>query len=251
MPARLALALLVGLAGLTALAGCAETAPPSPEPDGPARVLVFTKTEGFRHASIPDGVAAMQEIGAERGFAVSQTEDAATFTAAGLAPFAAVVFLNTTGDVLGPEQEAALRAFVEGGGGWVGVHSASDTEYDWPWYGRLVGSYFGSHPRVQEATITVVAEHAATQDLPSPWTRTDEWYSFRARPEGVTVLLRLDESTYQGGSMGDDHPIAWSHTVGQGRAVYTALGHTAESYAEPEFRAHLGGAVGWAARLDG
>ena len=237
---------------LALLGGCSSSAPSRPDTEeAPARVLVFSKTAGYRHASIPTGIAALREIGAARGFAIEATEDASAFTASGLAPFDAVVFLNTTGDVLGPEAEAAFEAYVEGGGGFVGVHAASDTEYDWPWYGRLVGAYFESHPEIQEATLTVVeADHPATRALPETWTRTDEWYNFQAAPEGVTVLLRLDESTYEGGAMGEDHPAAWSHTVGDGRAIYTALGHTDAAYAEEAFRGHLGGAVCWAARLD-
>ena len=226
-------------------AGCAATAPP----EAP-RVLVFTKTAGYRHASIESGVAALREVGAARGFGVTATEDSLAFSPDGLAPYAAVVFLNTTGDVLGPGGEAALRAYVEGGGGFVGVHAAADTEAEWPWFGRLVGARFESHPAVQEATLTVAdAGHPATRALPARWVRTDEWYNFQGQPEAVRVLLRLDEATYEGGTMGTEHPAAWAHAVGAGRSVYTALGHTAETYAEPLFRAHLGGAVCWAARL--
>lgn len=247
---RLALtAALLGGAAVAGLGGCVEA--DAPEAEGSPRVLVFSKTAGYRHASIADGVAALREIGAARGFEAEHTEDSLAFTASGLAPFAAVVFLNTSDDVLGPDGEAALEAYVEGGGGWVGVHAAADTEYDWPWYGRLVGAYFESHPEIQEATLTVTeADHPAARGLPSPWARTDEWYNFRARPEGVTVLLRLDEATYEGGTMGADHPVAWAHTVGAGRALYTALGHTPATYAEAAFRDHLGGAVCWAGRID-
>ena len=241
---RLALAL--------ALAGC-SSGPSAVDPlqPGPDAVLVFTRTEGFRHASIEAGVAALRELASDRGLSVEHTEDPAAFSPARLDSFRAVVFLNTTGDVLDPEGEAALRAFVEGGGGWLGVHSASDTEYDWPWYGALVGAYFESHPEIQEAAVRVAdADHPATHDLPATWVRTDEWYNFRALPSPtVRILLRLDESTYDGGTMGDDHPVAWAHAVGDGRAVYTALGHTAESYAEPLVLAHLDGALCWAARL--
>ena len=232
----IAFALLVG--------GCAARAPSEP-----ARVLVFSKTEGYRHASIETGVQAIREIGAARGFTVEATEDAAAFTASRLSAFAAVVFLNTTGDVLEGAQETALRDYVEGGGGWVGVHAAADTEYDWPWYGRLVGAYFESHPETQPAALEVEdTGHPAVADLPARWTRTDEWYNFRAAPQDVTVLLRLDESSYSGGTM-DEHPIAWAHDLEGGRAVYTGLGHTAESYAEPAFRSHLEGVVCWAGRM--
>ena len=237
----------LALAALVALSGCASTAP---EPTAAPRVLVFTKTAGYRHASIPDGVAALRALGAERGFAVEASEDSLAFTPERLSRYAAVVFLNTTGDVLGRGGEAAFEAYVEGGGGFVGVHAAADTEYDWPWYGRLVGAYFESHPAVQEAALAVAdPDHPATRGLPEPWVRADEWYDYRAAPRDVRVLLRLDESTYEGGAMGGDHPIAWSHAVGEGRAVYTGLGHTSESYAETRFLDHLGGAVCWAARL--
>ena len=238
---------------LVLVAGCGHAGPaPAGPPDADRqRVVVFTRTEGFRHASIPAGVGALREVAAARGLAVAPTEDPADLRTLG-PDVAAVVFLNTTGDVLDAPAEAALRAYVEGGGGWLGVHSASDTEVDWPWYGALVGAYFESHPEVQEAALDVVAPaHPAVRGLPARWVRTDEWYNFRARPAGVTVLLRLDEATYEGGTMGADHPIAWAHAVGRGRAVYTALGHTAESYAEPLFRAHLGAALGWVAGRDG
>ena len=230
-----------------ALSGCASTAP---EPPVEPRVLVFSKTAGYRHASIPDGVAALRALGAERGFAVEASEDSLAFAPERLARYAAVVFLNTTGDVLGPGGEAAFQRYVEGGGGFVGVHAAADTEYEWPWYGRLVGATFESHPAVQEAALTVAdPDHPATRALPARWVRTDEWYDFQEAPRGVRVLLRLDASSYEGGAMGADHPVAWAHVVGEGRAAYTGLGHTAESYAEPLFLDHLGGAVCWAARL--
>ena len=191
------LLLRLALAVLVAVGGCSSTQV-EPGLEG-VRVLVFTKTAGYRHASIPDGVAALREIGDARGVEVDATEDSLAFTGDGLAPYAAVVFLNTTGDVLGRGGEAALRAFVEGGGGFVGVHAAADTEYDWPWFGRLVGARFESHPAVQEAALVVAdAEHAATRALPARWVRTDEWYNFQAPPEGVRVLLRLDASTYRG-----------------------------------------------------
>ena len=191
-----------------------------------------------------------RQIGAANGFAVDVTDDSLTFTPERLATYDAVVFLSTSGDVLGPDEEAAFQRYVEGGGGYVGVHAASDTEYDWPWYGRLAGAYFARHPDIQEAAVIVENDgHPATRPLPNPWTWTDEWYEFRARPTGVDVLLRVDESTYEGGEMGADHPLAWTHTVGRGRAIYTALGHRAEGYADPTFRDHLAGAICWAARL--
>ena len=214
-----------------------------------ARVLVFTKTAGWRHASIPDGIAAIRELGGAGGFVVDTTESADVFTDAGLAPYAAVVFLNTTEDVLDADSEAAFERYVRGGGGYVGVHAASDTEYEWPFYGDLVGAYFESHPAVQTAAVDVVdREHASTRHLPARWERADEWYTFRAAPQGVHVLATLDETTYEGGTMGR-HPIAWCHERLGGRAWYTGMGHTAESYADPAFRAHLAGGIRYAAGL--
>jgi type 1 glutamine amidotransferase len=215
--------------------------------EGNPQVLVFTRTTGFRHGSIPAGVEAVRRIGAQLGFAVDHTEDPSRFSAGALAPYAAVVFLNTTGDVLDTAQQEAFEAFVSAGGGFIGVHSAADTEYDWPWYGRLVGAWFASHPPTQEGGLDVVdSTHPATRCLPVRWTRVDEWYDFRAPPEaGVRILLTIDESTYSGARMGEPHPMAWAHELLGGRAFYTALGHTAESYGEPAFLDHLAGGMVW------
>ncbi len=203
-------------------------------------MLVFSKTAGFRHESIDEGITAIRDMGSANNFAVIATEDAAIISDGGLEPFEAVVFLNTTGDFLNDEQQAAFERYIVGGGGFVGVHAA-DAEYDWPWYGELVGAYFDEHPDVQEAVIRTAADHPANSGLPDPWVRTDEWYNYRTNPReaGVDVVLTLDETSYDGGTMGEDHPIAWSHPQGAGRAFYTGLGHTPESYPEPLFRDHL------------
>jgi len=217
---------------------------------GPFSVLLFSRTTAFRHDSIPTAVAALTELGSANGYTVEATEDPAMFTAANLARFRVVVFLMTTGDVLDEAGQAAFETWIAGGGNYVGVHSASDTEYDWPFYGQLVGAYFKQHPAIQPATVKIeVADHPATAGLPSAWMRTDEWYDFQTNPRPtVTVLATVDESSYTGGTMGADHPTVWTHaTTGGGRALYTAMGHTMESYADPQFRAHLAGAIRWAA----
>jgi type 1 glutamine amidotransferase len=215
------------------------------------RVLVFSRTAGFRHDAIPDAVAAIGTLGVEHGFAVDATEDPAVFDDAQLARYRAVVFLLTTGDVLDPGQRAAFERYIRAGNGYVGVHSASDTEYGWPWYGGLVGAYFQSHPAIQPAMIRIEDRgHPSTAGLPEAWERTDEWYSFRSNPRGeVHVLARLDEASYAGGTMGEDHPIAWYHDYDGGRAWYTAGGHTRESYGEPLFLQHLLGGIRYAAGL--
>jgi uncharacterized protein len=236
-------------AGLAACGGGAQPAPAGPGPaagQGPYRVLVFTRTTGFRHASIPTGIATIRELGAAGGFAVTATEDPAAFTPDGLAGYRTVVFLSTSGEVLDPSGRAALEAYVRGGGGFVGVHSAADTEYGWPFYGELVGARFAGHPAVQPVTVRF-RPGALTAGLPPTWRVTDEPYNFRHRPEGVRVLATLDESTYSGGTMGADHPIAWTAAVDRGRSFYTGIGHPDAIYADPVFRRLLAAGIRYAA----
>lgn len=213
------------------------------------RVLVFSKSAGFRHDSIPAGIAAIQQLGVNHDFNVTATEDASQFNEANLQLFDAVIFLQTTGDVLNPAQEAALQGYIRAGGGFAGVHAASDTEYGWPWYRQLIGAYFSSHPAIQAGTVLALdRSHPSTRTLPERWTRTDEWYNFQANPRGnVHVLATLDETTYSGGTMGADHPISWCHNFEGGRSWYTALGHTSASYSDPLFLEHLLGGIEWAA----
>lgn len=216
-------------------------------------VLVFSKTAAYRHEAIADGIRTLEELGRDRGWEVTATEDARIFSDEGLARFDAVVFLMTTGDVLDSDQQAAFERFLKKGKGYVGIHSASDTEYDWPFYGGLVGAYFRSHPEIQQATYRVEnREHPATRHLPPSWVRTDEHYSFRENPRGrVQVLISLDEGSYAPGkdAMGD-HPVVWYQELeGGGRSFYTALGHTKESYSDPLFREHVASAISWAASV--
>ncbi len=214
-------------------------------------VLVFSKTAGFRHDSIPDGIEAIRLLGREHGFKVDATEDSSAFSNENLARYKVVVFLSTTGNVLNEDQQTAFEAFIRAGGGYVGIHAAADTEYDWPWYGKLVGGYFKSHPRIQPAEIVVTdREHPSTEHLPERWRRTDEWYNYRENPRGkVNVLMILDARSFQGSEMGDDHPIAWYHKYDGGRAFYTGGGHTKESFREKEFLMHVLGGIRWAASM--
>jgi type 1 glutamine amidotransferase len=166
-----------------------------------SRVLVFSKTTGFRHSSIETGIAAVQKLGRENGFAVEATEDAGAFTERNLKRFRAVVFLNTTGDVLNATQQDAFERYIQAGGGWVGIHSATDTEYDWPWYGRLAGAYFESHPNnpnVRKGTFRVLDKsHPSTEGLPDRWEREDEFYNFKSIDRDIRVLVDIDETSYQ------------------------------------------------------
>ncbi|MET8527508.1 ThuA domain-containing protein [Micromonospora sp. NPDC005172] len=235
------------LSAILVLGGVVATPPAASA--APFTVLVFSKTAGFRHGSITPGITAIQQLGAANGFTVEATEDAGQFTDANLARFAAVIWLSTTGDVLNAAQQTAFERYITAGGGYVGVHSASDTEYDWPWYGGLVGAYFASHPAEQTATVTVADQvHPSTKGLPQRWSRFDELYNYRTNPRGtVHVLATLDESTYTGGSMGYDHPISWCQNYSGGRAWYTGLGHTDASYTDTAFRQHLLGGIQTAA----
>ncbi|TDB88871.1 ThuA domain-containing protein, partial [Micromonospora fluostatini] len=166
----------VALAGLAAIA-CTTPATPASAADEPFDVLVFSRTAGFRHDSIPVGTQTIRDLGAANNFTVTATEDPTTFTTGTLSRYEAVVFLNTTGDVLNDSQQAAFEAYIGAGGGFVGVHAAADTEYGWSFYGNLVGAYFAAHPAIQPATVTVQDRaHPATAHLPRAWNRTDEWY---------------------------------------------------------------------------
>jgi len=219
--------------------------------DSPSRfsVLVFSKTDtaGYRHPSIPDGIESFREMGARHGFTVEATEDASVFTADSLNEYEAVVFLNTSEDVLNEAQQDRFERYVQSGGGFVGVHGAAATEYEWEWYGGLVGAFFDDHPEVQEATVQIAdSTHPSTRHLPSSWTWTDEWYNYRTNPaDSVHVLLTLDESTYEGGTMGAPHPIAWVQEYDGGRSFYTGLGHTKDGYRDAAFRQHLRGGLEW------
>jgi len=217
------------------------------------RILLFSETRGFRHNSIADALKALDELSTAEGIRVDQASDSAgVFTETSLAQYDAVVWALTSGDVLDTDEQTAFEAYIRAGGGYVGIHAASDTEYDWPWYGALVGAYFDRHPAVQAATQFVEnASHPSTKHLNTTWTRTDEWYDFRSNPRSqVNVLLRLDESSYTGGGMGDDHPSAWYHNYDGGRSWYTGGGHTSASYAEEDFRRHLLGGIRYATGLD-
>jgi cytochrome c len=240
-------ALLVWAVALLVLGSAAAAAAAA---EAPVTVLVFSKTAAFRHDSIPVAVAALRKIGPENGFTVVASEDAAVMSPATLMQFQVIVFLSTTGDILDDAQKLAFVDWYRAGHGWVGIHAASDCEYNWAWYGGLVGAYFKGHPAQQPAKLTVVDKtFVATSFLPPIWERKDEWYNFRAQPKDVHVLLTIDEKSYDPGpdAMGAVHPMAWYHLYDGGRAFYTELGHTQESFAEVNYLKHLTGAILWAA----
>lgn len=214
------------------------------------KVLVFTKAQGYVHASIPKGAAAIMQLGKENGFDVDTTSDATSFTENNLKQYAALVFISTTGNTMNADEKIQLQRYIQAGGGFVGIHAAADAEYNWPWYNKLVGAYFLSHPgnpNVRKATVVVTdTTHPATKGLPQRWERTDEWYNYKSIDPGIKVLAKLDEDTYEGGENGENHPIMWYHEFDGGRVFYTGGGHTDESYTEPLYLKSLLGGIKYA-----
>ena len=211
------------------------------------KVLVFSKTNGYRHASIETGIAAIKKLGAANNFDVDATEDSLYLTDANFKKYKAIVFLSTTGTVLGKEQELALQNYIHAGGGFAGIHAATDCEYEWPWYDKMIGANFLSHPQQQEAKLIVVNNtHPSTKHLPATWTRKDEWYNFKNMNPDVKVLIKIDETSYTGGKNGDNHPMAWYQPYEGGKVFYTELGHTIESYSDPLYLQHILGGIQYA-----
>ena len=247
-----------------------DTVPPElPATLSEPAVLVFTKTNGFRHTEAIDaGLVLFDALAARRGWSIFHTENGAVFNDEQLSRFAAVVFHNSSGDLFDEEQEAAFQRYLDQGGGWVGTHAAGDSSHQsWQWYiDEMIGALFTAHimgPQFQEARIEVEdADHPATRSLPPEWLHVEEWYSWDANPRehGFHVLATVDETTYEPfarmlGSERDlrmgDHPILWTGCIGRGRTLYSALGHQAEAYATAEYIAILEGAIAWSARLEG
>ena len=215
------------------------------------KVLVFSKTLGYRHASIKHGIVAIQQLGKANNFLVDTTEDVAWFNSAKLKEYKTVIFLSPTGEFFDEDQKAAFKSFIQGGGGFVGIHAATDCLFKWDWYGRMIGAYFVNHPKVQKATLVIKdKKHPATRGLPNPWQHTDEWYNFKFNDSKLNVLISLDEKSYSGGKNGEYHPISWYHKFEGGRVFYTGLGHTPESFTSDEyFLEHLLGGIKYALNI--
>lgn len=212
------------------------------------RILVFSKTTGYRHVdAIAAGKKALLQLGAEHGFIVDTTEDAAVFNEEDLKHYRAVVFLNASGDILNEQEQNSFQRFIQAGGGFLGIHGPTDAERDWPWYGKLIGAYFDSHPNnpnVRKGRYWVIDKnHLATKELPDHWVREDEFYNFRIVNPAIKPLITIDESSYQGGNMGTHHPMVWYHEYDGGRMFYTAMGHTVETYTDPLFLKMITGAL--------
>ncbi|UJP66956.1 ThuA domain-containing protein [Mongoliitalea daihaiensis] len=213
-------------------------------------VLVFSKTKGFRHQSIPDGVVALKKLARDNIFEIYTTEDEDFITGPNLARFDVLVLLSTTGTIFNETQKIAIQKFVQAGKGVVGIHSATDTEYDWPWYTELIGAQFLNHPHQQTVKLNVIDQnHPSTYHLPEKWVWSDEIYAFQNFNPKVRVLITADEKSYDAKQgMGDFHPIAWTNEFDGGRMFYTALGHTDWAFSNPDFMKHILGGIWWAAK---
>jgi len=197
-------------------------------------VLVITETNGWVHDSIDSGLILIKNIGDRNKFNVYYSDDSSVITDNNLKDIKTIIFLNTTQEILTDDEQKVMENFIKSGKGFVGVHAAADTEYDWQWYGKLVGAYFRSHPDVMNAKIFTV-DHSITDHLDYEWEIEDEWYNFDYTNNNINILLNLDEKSYEGGEHPDYHPITWFHEYDGGRSFYTGLGHTKEVYLDERF----------------
>jgi len=222
------------------------------------KILLFSKTDGFHHESINEGVTAIKQLANRHTFSVDWQENASIFTDKGLEKYQAVIFLNTTGNILNEEQQAAFEKFIKAGKGFVGIHSASDTEYDWAWYTKMVGMMFKIHPQQQTAYLKVEdSNFPGMERFPKKLLWTDEWYEFGAKKaDDLKILISVDEKSYnpyakwgdnEGKGMGTSHPVSWYHNYDGGRSFYTALGHIPAIYTDQTFLDHIYGGIYWAA----
>jgi len=208
-------------------------------------ILIFTKTTEYKHKSTIKAVSTIQAVCKKNNIIADSTSDARYFSEKRLEKYDAIMFLNTSGNVLNDEQKLAFQTYYRNGKGFIGIHCATCTEYDWEWYGRLVGTHFKDHPKPQKATLRVVNKsHISTRHLPDEWIRTDEWYNFRTSLlDNITVLVEIDEESYQGGSHGAHHPFSWYHEYDGGKSWYTAGGHFAEHFTDSLFANHILGGI--------
>ncbi|MDQ8006021.1 MAG: ThuA domain-containing protein [Pedobacter sp.] len=214
------------------------------------KILVFSLTKSYRHKSIKDGILAIRKLGLENNFEIDTSESVSSFTKENLSKYRTLIFLNPTGsNVFSDDQKQALKTYINNGGGLVGIHAATDFCFEWEWYGKMIGAFFTNHPKVQQAKlVSVYPKHKLMKGMPGSWLHTDEWYNFKSFNKDVTVLVKVDETSYQGGKMDNDHPIVWCHKFDGGRVFYTGLGHTPEAYTNELFLKQLLMGIKWTMR---
>lgn len=237
------------LGAFATILACKHSAGDALREMSPTQVLLFSKTLAFRHDCIEPGIKAITQYFSDRGMKVATTEDANAFRPDELSKYDVVMFFQNTGNVLDSTQQKSFEDWYHSGQkGFVGIHAAADSGYDWPWFGSLIGAYFSDHPDIQPHIVQKYdTAHQAVRHLPDRWHRTDECYNYKAIPDGVITLLTLDETTYSGGTHGDFHPVSWCRDFEGGRTFYTAMGHTTESYSDSLFIEHIYQGVQWAA----
>ena len=219
-------------------------------------ILVFTKTAGYRHASISSGLKMLSDQSEKQNWVITATEDASLLRDDFLERFDVAVFLNPTGDAICDAGQIAFEKFMKTGKGFVGIHAAADFEYEWEFYGDLVGGYFRAHPPAQKATVIFENfDHPAMKPFEGKktYTTVDEWYSFKENPRpNVNVLAKLDESTIKKGKNDDwkmgDHPLIWWNEKDGIRSFYTVFGHTHEAFQDELIIEHIKNAINWAAK---
>ncbi|MAL17805.1 MAG: Crp/Fnr family transcriptional regulator [Balneola sp.] len=222
------------------------------------KALLFTKTAGWHHESINEGVDGIRKLADRHQFQVDWQEQANRISSENLKQYDVIIFLSTTGDILNEEQQKAMEEFIQSGKGFVGIHAASDTEYEWEWYTQLVGRMFEIHPANQTTRVTVLdSSFPGMERMPESYLWTDELYEFgEEKVEGLNYLMTIDESYYEvqpawgdkkTEGMGDFHPVAWYHEFDGGRSFYTAFGHMPQTYSDNMFLEHIYGGIYWAA----
>ncbi len=239
------LAIVSCIAVLATTAGCGKDSNTNNKITAPS-ILIVTKAQGFSHTSTEAGVKMFQRHAADWKLTITRADETAGYGGTALRAFDIVVLLNCTGDVFNDDAQTGLQDYVRHGGRILGIHACADAEYNWPWYGDMLGGRFADHPAVQEATCTVeLTTHPSTQGLPYHWVRTDEWYNLKNLASDNILLVSVNEATYNGGTMGGFHPISWCRDYDGGHVFYTAMGHTDASFSEPNFEAHIKGAMDW------
>ena len=223
----------------------------------PFNILIFSKTLGYRHMSIPSAISSISALAAQtKLFTVDTSEDATIFASSSLSHYSVIVLLQSIGDIFDQPQLNALKSFVRAGGGIVGIHGAAAGMPNSEWYGKLIGAHFDMHPPAEIGTLIVENSNRNHWILNGAGSREgwkDEWYNFHTHPRenvNLKILLRGDTKSFQGGKMGEDHPLVWCQEFEGGRSFFTALGHFDGAYQDDWYMNQIFGGILWAARRE-